>query len=65
VRGPGGDDDARRARARLEGEGVAFRGRAADPARRVGWIELRGRLGELGELDESSLPLEGGGSGWG
>jgi len=29
-------------------EGVAFHGRAADPARRVGWIELRGRLLEAG-----------------
>lgn len=51
VRGPGGDEDARRARARLEAEGVVFRGRAADPARRVGWVELRGRLSELGWAD--------------
>lgn len=51
VRGPGDDEDARRARDRLEAEGVAFRGRAADPARRVGWVELRGRLGELGWPD--------------
>jgi alkylated DNA nucleotide flippase Atl1 len=56
VRGPGGGEDARRARARLEAEGVVFRGRAADPARRVGWIELRGRLGELGELDAEQGP---------
>lgn len=42
----GDEAGARRRRARLEAEGVAFRGRAADPARRVGWVELRGRLGE-------------------
>jgi len=48
VRGPGADGQARRARALLEAEGVAFRGRAADPARRVGWVALRGRLSELG-----------------
>jgi len=42
----GEEADARRRRARLEAEGVAFYGRAADQARRVGWVELRGRLGE-------------------
>jgi hypothetical protein len=47
VRGPGDEADAGRSRARLEAEGVAFRGRAADPARRVRWVELRGRLSEL------------------
>ena len=46
VRGRGGDGEARRARARLEAEGVTFHGRAADPSRRVRWIELRGRLTE-------------------
>jgi alkylated DNA nucleotide flippase Atl1 len=44
VRGPGAEAGAARARARLEAEGVAFRGRAADPARRVRWVDLRGRL---------------------
>jgi hypothetical protein len=44
----GDEASARRRRARLESEGVAFRGLAADPARRVGWVELRGRLGEAG-----------------
>jgi len=39
---------ARRRRARLEAEGVAFAGGRADPARRVGWIALRGRLIEAG-----------------
>jgi len=43
----GGEAGARRRQARLEAEGVAFHGRAADPARRVGWIELRGRLAEV------------------
>ncbi len=47
TRGPGGESQARRARARLRGEGVSFRGSAADPGRRVGWVELRGRLEEL------------------
>jgi alkylated DNA nucleotide flippase Atl1 len=42
----GEEASARRRQARLEAEGVAFRGRTADPARRVGWIELRGRLSE-------------------
>jgi alkylated DNA nucleotide flippase Atl1 len=42
----GDEADARRRRARLESEGVVFRGRAADPARRVGWVQLRGRLAE-------------------
>jgi hypothetical protein len=44
VRGPGGEAAARRARERLLAEGVPFRGRAADPALRVRWVELRGRL---------------------
>jgi alkylated DNA nucleotide flippase Atl1 len=47
VRGAGGEQDALRSRGRLESEGVAFSGRAADPSRRVRWIELRGRLTEL------------------
>jgi len=42
----GAEADVRSRRARLESEGVVFRGRAADPARRVGWIALRGRLSE-------------------
>lgn len=46
VSGPGQEASARRRRARLEAEGVAFRGQAADPLRRVRWVELRGRLGE-------------------
>jgi len=46
TRGPGGEGEASEARARLLAEGVPFRGRRADPARRVGWIELRGRLAE-------------------
>jgi len=45
--GPGGEESARWRRARLEAEGVAFRGRLADPHRRVRWAELRGRLSEL------------------
>jgi alkylated DNA nucleotide flippase Atl1 len=46
VRGPGAEGQARRARSRLEAEGVTFRGQVADPARRVRWIALRGRLSE-------------------
>lgn len=46
TRGPGGESAASAARARLLAEGVPFRGRRADPACRVGWIELRGRLAE-------------------
>jgi alkylated DNA nucleotide flippase Atl1 len=42
----GEEAGAGRRRARLIGEGVAFHGRVADPARRVGWVELRGRLHE-------------------
>ncbi len=42
--GPGDEVSARRRRARLEAEGVVFRDGVADPFRRVGWIELRGRL---------------------
>lgn len=45
--GQGAEVNARHRRARLEAEGVVFRGRAADPARRVRWVELRGRLMEL------------------
>jgi alkylated DNA nucleotide flippase Atl1 len=40
------ETDARRCRRLLEAEGVRFRGRAADPARRVGVIDLRGRLSQ-------------------
>jgi len=43
----GEEAEGRRRRARLESEGVTFRGRTADPERRVRWIELRGRLREL------------------
>ncbi len=46
VRGPGAEAQARRARERLQDEGVPFRGRAADPACRVTWVELRGRLAD-------------------
>ncbi len=46
VSGPGQEASARRRRGQLEAEGVVFRGQAADPARRVRWVELRGRLGE-------------------
>jgi alkylated DNA nucleotide flippase Atl1 len=42
----GDEAGARRRKARLVAEGVAFHGRVADPARRVGWVALRGRLGE-------------------
>jgi alkylated DNA nucleotide flippase Atl1 len=54
VRGRGGEAAAQRARERLEDEGVPFRGRAADPACRVGWVELRGRL--VAWLDSSYRP---------
>jgi alkylated DNA nucleotide flippase Atl1 len=50
VRGPGDEVDAKRSRARLESEGVVFRGRVADPACRVRWVELRGRLSELADV---------------
>jgi alkylated DNA nucleotide flippase Atl1 len=49
VRGPGEEEGARRSRARLVAEGVSFHGRAADPSRRVRWVELRGRLSELAD----------------
>jgi hypothetical protein len=42
----GDEADCRERRARLESEGVVFHGPAADPARHVGWIALRGRLSE-------------------
>lgn len=42
----GEETSARRRRARLQAEGVTFSGGRADPARRVGWVELRGRLAE-------------------
>jgi alkylated DNA nucleotide flippase Atl1 len=45
--GPGQELEARERRARLEAEGVVFRGPRADPERRVRWVELRGRLSEL------------------
>jgi alkylated DNA nucleotide flippase Atl1 len=48
VSGRGDADGARLRRAGLEAEGVTFRGRAADPSRRVRWVALRGRLAELG-----------------
>jgi alkylated DNA nucleotide flippase Atl1 len=35
--------DTARCRRRLEEEGVCFSGALADPARRVGWNDLRGR----------------------
>lgn len=57
VRGPGGEAEGRRARARLEAEGVVFHGRAADPAFRVSWLGLRGRLRELD--DENAAREEG------
>jgi alkylated DNA nucleotide flippase Atl1 len=44
VAGGPGDSSAARRRARLEAEGVVFRGPRADPSRHVGWVELRGRL---------------------
>jgi hypothetical protein len=47
--------NAARRQARLEVEGVVFRGRAADPARRVRWVELRGRLLDL-EAEEKPVP---------
>ncbi|HEY4025717.1 MAG TPA: hypothetical protein VGO86_04740 [Candidatus Dormibacteraeota bacterium] len=53
VSGKGDEASALRRRARLEAEGVVFRGRAADPSCQVRWIELRGRLIEL-ETGEDS-----------
>jgi alkylated DNA nucleotide flippase Atl1 len=52
VSGPGAEVNAARRRTRLEAEGVVFRGRAADPARRVRWVELRGRLMDLEAEEE-------------
>lgn len=46
VRGPGGEAAAAEARRRLMDEGVPFRGAAAEPSCRVGWLVLRGRLAE-------------------
>lgn len=44
---PAGTGAAARRRRALEAEGVVFAGVHADPARRVGWNELRGRLAEV------------------
>lgn len=44
---PAGTAAAARRRRALEAEGVVFAGVRADPARRVGWNELRGRLAEV------------------
>lgn len=42
IRRPGAIETGR-VRARLEAEGVRFRGERADPARRVTWLDLRAR----------------------
>jgi alkylated DNA nucleotide flippase Atl1 len=55
VRGPGAEEQARRSRARLEAEGVTFRGPAADSSRRVRWVELRGRLVEADEKPADAM----------
>lgn len=50
---------AARCRRALEAEGVGFTGRRADPARRVGWNELRGRLAELTDGSRSGTSARG------
>lgn len=47
VPGQGGKASAARRRRRLQAEGVCFKGATADRSRRVGWLDLRGRLAEL------------------
>lgn len=47
VPGQGGKASATRRRRRLQAEGVRFKGATADRSRRVGWLDLRGRLTEL------------------
>lgn len=54
VRRPTATDIAR-VRARLEAEGIRFIGDRADPARHVGWLDLRARLDAL---NPSLLPSE-------
>jgi alkylated DNA nucleotide flippase Atl1 len=49
VPGQGGKAAAARRRHRLQAEGVQFKGATADQSRRVGWLDLRGRLSEAEE----------------